>query len=77
MGYVFDLVKAGVSAGIKLPLGTLLDIPAFGNINIPGVDISLGPLLRIQGDLDLVDVDVFEREKCIPARWGGTPITRR
>ncbi len=60
MGYVFDLVKAGVSAGVKLPLGNLLNIPAFGSIDIPGIDISLGPLLRIQGDLDLVDVDVFE-----------------
>lgn len=60
MGYTFDLLKAELSAGIKLPLADLLKIPGLPDIDIPAIDIGVGPLLRIEGDLDLVDVDVFE-----------------
>ncbi len=60
LGYVFDLLKAEFSAGLKLPLADLLNIAGLPDIEIPGIDIGLGPLLRLQGDLDLLDVDVFE-----------------
>lgn len=67
MGYVFDLLKGELSAGVTLPLADLLNIPGLGDISIPGIDINLGPLLRVQGDLDLVDVDVYETRFAINA----------
>ena len=61
VGYTLDFMKGSVAAGIKLPLGQLLGISAdWLTVNIPLVDVALGPLLRVQGDLDILDIDVFE-----------------
>jgi uncharacterized repeat protein (TIGR02059 family) len=65
MSYQLDFLQGGFEAGMKLPLNTLLGIENADwlNIEIPfsnGMDISMGPLLRVQGDYDTFDVDVFE-----------------
>ena len=61
VGYTLDFMKGSVAAGIKLPLGQLLGISAdWLTVSIPLVDVALGPLLRVQGDLDILDIDVFE-----------------
>ncbi len=59
MGYSIELLQAELAAGVTLPLGDLLGTP-FLNIEIPLVDVAIGPLLTIEGDLDILDVDVFE-----------------
>jgi len=63
--FQLDFLQGGFEAGIKLPLNTLLGIENADwlNIDFPffnGTDISMGPLLRVQGDYDTFDVDVFE-----------------
>jgi len=61
LGYTLDFMKGSLGAGIKLPLGELLGIDSdWLTVEIPLVDVALGPLLRVQGDLDVLDVDVFE-----------------
>jgi len=61
VGYVLDFLKGSVAAGVKLPLNELLGINAdWLKVNVPLVDVAVGPLLRVQGDLDAIDVDLFE-----------------
>ena len=43
--------------GIELPGGIEFSL---SDISIPAVDIGIGPLLQMTGDLDLLSVDVFE-----------------
>ncbi|MES3006652.1 MAG: cadherin-like domain-containing protein [Pseudomonadota bacterium] len=62
IGYVLDFLQATLTADLKLPIDDLLGIslPGIGDIKINVADIHLGPLLRVQGDLDLASADVFE-----------------
>ncbi len=62
LGYQLDFLKGGFSAGAQLPLGELLGLTDADwlNIDFSAIDISMGPLLRVQGELDTLDVDVFE-----------------
>ena len=72
VGYVLDFLKAEFKAGLKLPLDQLFGIdPKIGDdgkeedskwpdIELNAIDIAVGPLLRLQGDLDIVDFDVYE-----------------
>ncbi|CCK82206.1 tetratricopeptide repeat protein [Desulfobacula toluolica] len=62
LGYVLDFLKGEFAAGVKLPLGDLLGLEGdnWPDIDLPMIDIGIGPLLRIEGDLDILDVDVFE-----------------
>lgn len=61
VGYVLDFLKGGVVANAKLPLNELLGINAdWLKVSIPLVDVAVGPLLRVQGDLDAIDIDLFE-----------------
>jgi VCBS repeat-containing protein len=63
VGYVIDFLQASFAAGINIPLGDLIDIDLpfdLPTLNVPMVDIGIGPLLRAQGDLDLASADVFE-----------------
>ena len=63
LGYQLDFLKGGFAAGLQVPLGTLLfgeDGPDWLNLDFSAIDISMGPLLRVQGELDTLDVDVFE-----------------
>ena len=59
VGYTLDLLKAKAAAALNLPLSEVfpeLDLP-----DLPiGVDLGLGPLLRLEGDLDLLSADLFE-----------------
>ncbi|HYF16433.1 MAG TPA: VCBS domain-containing protein [Ramlibacter sp.] len=60
-GYTLDFMKGSLAAGIKIPVGELLGINAsWLNVKIPLVNVAVGPLLRVQGDLDVLDVDLFE-----------------
>lgn len=59
MGYAIELLQGSLAASVTLPLSDLLgDI--FPDIEISLADIAIGPLLTIEGDLDILDVDVFE-----------------
>ena len=62
LGYQLDFLKGGFSAGAQLPLGELLGLTDADwlNIDFSAIDISMGPLLRVQGELDTLDVDIFE-----------------
>lgn len=61
MGYVLDYFKGSLAAKAKLPLGDLFDIEGLdANIDLPMIDINLGPLLRVEGEIDLIDIDIFE-----------------
>ncbi|MFM9972612.1 MAG: VCBS domain-containing protein [Burkholderiales bacterium] len=61
VGYTLDFMKGSLGASVNLNLGALLDIDAdWLGVEIPLVDVALGPLLRVQGDLDVLDVDIFE-----------------
>lgn len=62
LGYVLDFFKGEFKAGVKLPISDWLGLPGdnWPDIELPMIDIGLGPLLRLQGDLDFLDVDVFE-----------------
>lgn len=63
VGYVLDFLQASLTANLKIPgLDTLLDIeiPGLPEISFNLVDIALGPMLRVQGDLDLASADIFE-----------------
>lgn len=60
IGYVIDFLKAKLAAGVKLPLADVFGIDSLPAVNLPMIDLNVGPLLRIQGDLDLVSADVFE-----------------
>jgi uncharacterized repeat protein (TIGR02059 family) len=63
LGYQLDFLKGGFAAGLQVPLGTLLfgeNGPDWLNLDFSAIDISMGPLLRVQGELDTLDVDVFE-----------------
>lgn len=62
LGYTLDFLKGSFEAGAQLPLNTLLGIQNADwlNIGFSAIDISMGPLLRVQGELDTLDVDVFE-----------------
>ncbi len=58
--YVLDFQQASMKAGLKLPLGDLLGISALPTIPLNLADVKLGPLLRVQGNLDLASADIFE-----------------
>lgn len=62
VGYVLDFLKASLAAELKLPIEDELgiSIPGLTDVGISLADISVGPLLRVQGDLDLTSADVFE-----------------
>ncbi len=64
VGYNLDFLKANFEAGVKLPLAELLGIQdasdAWPDIEFNGIDIGVGPLLQVKGDMDLIDIDVFE-----------------
>lgn len=63
VGYVLDFLQASLAADLKFPgLDTLLniEIPGLPEISFNLVDIALGPMLRVQGDLDLASADIFE-----------------
>jgi VCBS repeat-containing protein len=60
-GYTLDFMKGSVAAAIKIPVGELLGINAsWLNVKVPLVKVAVGPLLRVEGDLDVLDVDLFE-----------------
>ncbi len=63
IGYVLDFLQASLSADLKLPIDDLLNIsiPGLPDIKINLADINLGPLLRVQGDLDIASADIFEK----------------
>lgn len=67
LGYVLDFLQASLSADLKIPLGDLLsdllqiDIPGLPPITLNLADVNLGPLLRVQGDLDIASADIFEK----------------
>ncbi|MGB4247054.1 MAG: cadherin-like domain-containing protein [Pseudohongiellaceae bacterium] len=60
VGYVLDFLRASMKADLKLPLGDLLNISALPSIPLNLANVNLGPLLRVQGDLDLASADIFE-----------------
>ncbi|HIJ90314.1 MAG: tandem-95 repeat protein [Desulfobulbaceae bacterium] len=62
LGYQLDFLKGEFAAGAKLPLASLLGIQDADwlNIGFSAIDISMGPLLSVQGELDTLDIDVFE-----------------
>lgn len=62
LGYVLDFLKGEFAAGVKLPLGELLGLSGEGwpDIELPMINIGVGPMLRVQGDLDVLSVDVYE-----------------
>lgn len=66
LGYVLDFLTANFKANLTLPIGELLSqadlpaIPGLSSLNVPLINVALGPLLRVKGDLDLVSADIFE-----------------
>ena len=60
LGYTLDFLKAELSAGLKIPLADIFGVPGAPTIPLSFLDIGLGPLLRVQGDLDILDIDIFE-----------------
>lgn len=60
VGYVLDFLRASMKADLKLPLGDLLGISALPTVPLNLANVNLGPLLRIQGNLDLASADIFE-----------------
>lgn len=60
VGYVIDYLKASFAAGLNIPIGEILNISSLSPIELKMIDLNMGPLLRIQGDLDLVSADIFE-----------------
>ncbi len=57
-GYLLDFLQGTLKADLKLPVGDLL--PGLPPIVINMLDLEMGPLLRVQGDLDVWSVDIFE-----------------
>lgn len=60
IGYTLDIIKAQIAAGVSLPLDELIPDLGLPTVDLDLIDISLGPLLRVQGDLDLLNADLFE-----------------
>jgi hypothetical protein len=62
VGYVLDFLKASLAAELKLPIEDELgiSIPGLTDLSLTLADFSVGPLLRVQGDLDISSADVFE-----------------
>ncbi|MEX2334312.1 MAG: hypothetical protein WD600_08650, partial [Pseudohongiella sp.] len=60
VGYVLDFLQASMKADLKFPLEEYLGISGLSPVSLNMVDVKLGPLLRIQGDLDLASADIFE-----------------
>ncbi|MEX2468221.1 MAG: Ig-like domain-containing protein [Pseudohongiellaceae bacterium] len=60
IGYTLDFLKANLAAGLKIPLADIFGVQGAPAIPIPLLNLKLGPLLRVKGDLDVLDVDVFE-----------------
>ncbi|MDD2781799.1 VCBS domain-containing protein, partial [Sulfuricurvum sp.] len=64
LGYALDLLKADFNAGVKIPLADILNMKdtktSLPTIEISAIDYAVGPLLTIQGDLDVLSMDVFE-----------------
>ena len=57
-GYLLDFLQGTLKADLKLPVGDLF--PGLPPIVINMLDLKMGPLLRVKGDLDLWSVDIFE-----------------
>ncbi|MBS0125003.1 hypothetical protein [Thetidibacter halocola] len=61
IGYTLDFLKANFEAFAKLPLNDI-----FGGLSLPGVPeevgiaLGLGPVVRMEGDLNLLSMDIFE-----------------
>lgn len=62
VGYVLDFLQASLAADLKLPIKELIgvDLPGLTDLSVNLLDLNFGPLLRVQGDLDLASADVFE-----------------
>ena len=64
LGYTLDFLKTELGAGVQFSLAEILGVPdpldQWPAILLPLVDFQTGPLLRLTGDLDVLDVDVFE-----------------
>ena len=60
------MIKTSLSAGINIPLnaifGTEIDIFGLGDdsIELDLFNSAIGPLFRVQGDIDAVTLDLFE-----------------
>jgi len=59
MGYAIELLQGEFTADVKLPLSDLVS-SILPDLEFSLADIAIGPLLTIEGDLDILDVDVFE-----------------
>lgn len=61
IGYTLDFLKAHFNAAASLPLDKI-----FAGLSLPGVspsvgiDLSLGPVVRMQGQMNLLSADIFE-----------------
>jgi Ca2+-binding RTX toxin-like protein len=62
LGYTLDFLKGELAAGVSLPIGDLLLIDSLPSIPLPALDLALGPMLEIKGDLDILNVDIFETQ---------------
>ncbi len=64
VGYTLDIIKANFVANLQLPLaeifGAITGTENLPVIPIPVLETTLGPLLRVQGDLDLFKADFWE-----------------
>jgi VCBS repeat-containing protein len=64
--YALDVIKTSLSAGINIPLNAIFgtDIDIFGlgddSIELDLFNSAIGPLFRVQGDIDAVTLDLFE-----------------
>ncbi|NNU17041.1 hypothetical protein HK107_11985 [Parvularcula sp. ZS-1/3] len=84
LGYQFDFLKSVVEASTKLPIDELFEnIPGLEDLGIDTgnvlADLGFGPLLRIEGGVDLAQFDVFEELFDFPlpsiSVSGSVPIT--
>ena len=70
VGYTLDLIKSKLEMVAKLPLSELfpeLDLP-----DLPGIseEFTLGPVLRLDGDVDVLSADIFEKRFDFDAGMG-------
>jgi Ca2+-binding RTX toxin-like protein len=58
VGYTMDFIKSQLELAASLPLGDLF--PGLDDLTGFSENFSFGPILRLDGDLDVVSADVFE-----------------
>lgn len=58
VGYTLDFLKAQLDLAAALPLDEL--VPGLGDLGVFEQALSLGPVLQLTGDLDVISADVFE-----------------